>query len=378
MLAKRLGSMVLVLASLAMPVCGQENRQEPVDILIRGGKIVDGTGNPWFEGDVAIRGDRIEVVGPLPGGDPTRAAHDRRPRTDRRAGFHRHALALGPDAPGGRQRSEQESARGSRPRFWARTRPPDRPRGNGIRDPGHTAAPPVPGRRSGGYFDALERQGIAVNVASYVGLGTLLECVLGDSLGRPDAAQLETMKQLLDEAMRDGALGLSTMLASPRELAVTTDDLVALCQVVNQHGGIYSSHIRNEGVGVSEAVKEAIDVGRRADVPVDIIHLKIADQSLWGRMHDVVALDRRKRARGRQRAGQCLSLHARQQRSGQHHPAVGTRGRQGPVDRPAQGPIAPRPPEARDPIGPPRLVQPLHGRRRRLGPHAGQRPAQSR
>ena len=86
----------------------------------------------------------------------------------------------------------------------------------------------------GGYFDALERQGIAVNVASYVGLGTLLECVQGDSLDRPDGARLEAMKELLDEAMRDGAIGLSTMLASPRELAVTTDDLVELCQVVKR------------------------------------------------------------------------------------------------------------------------------------------------
>ena len=142
----------------------------------------------------------------------------------------------------------------------------------------------------GGYFDTLERQGIAVNVASYVGLGTLLECAQGDSLDRPDAMRLEAMKELLDEAMRDGAIGLSTMLASPRELAVTTDDLVALCQVVKRHGGLFSSHIRNEGTEVFDAVKEAIAVGRRAQVPVDIIHLKIADQSLWGRMGDIVAL----------------------------------------------------------------------------------------
>ena len=107
------------------------------------------------------------------------------------------------------------------------------------------------------------------------------------------------MKGLLDEAMRDGAIGLSTMLASPRELAVTTDDLVVLCQVVKRHGGLFSSHIRNEGIEVFDAVKEAISVGRRAQVPVDIIHLKIADQSLWGRMGEVVESDRSKRgARG--------------------------------------------------------------------------------
>ena len=105
------------------------------------------------------------------------------------------------------------------------------------------------------------------------------------------------MQELLDEAMREGALGLSTMLASPRELAVTTDDLVELCRVVKRHGGIYSSHIRNEGTEVFEAVKEAISIGRRAQIPVDIIHLKIAEQSLWGRMPEIIELiDQARRA----------------------------------------------------------------------------------
>ncbi len=141
-----------------------------------------------------------------------------------------------------------------------------------------------------GYYDVLESQGIAVNVASYVGLGSLLECVLGDSLDRPSAAQLKEMSQLLEETLQQGALGLSTMLASPRELALTTDDLVVLCQVVRRHGGIYSSHIRNEGTGVIDAINEAIAIGRRAGVPVDVIHLKLADQALWGHMRDVIAL----------------------------------------------------------------------------------------
>ena len=127
---------------------------------------------------------------------------------------------------------------------------------------------------------------------------SLLECVLGDALSRPTAGQLEEIKTLLDQAMSQGALGLSTMLASPRELAVTTDDLVALCRVVRSHGGLFSSHIRNEGTGVFEAVKEAIAVGERSGVPVDIIHLKIADQSLWGRMPEIVAIIDQARRRG--------------------------------------------------------------------------------
>src|SRR5262249_55145546 len=142
----------------------------------------------------------------------------------------------------------------------------------------------------GGYLDAVQRSGTAVNVASYVGLGSLLGCVQGDSLDRPNSAQLEEVKSLLDEALRDGAFGLSTMLAGARELNVTTDDLVELGQVVRRHGGIYSSHIRNEGTEVFASVKEAIAVGERAGIPVDVIHIKIADQTLWGRMDEVIAL----------------------------------------------------------------------------------------
>jgi N-acyl-D-aspartate/D-glutamate deacylase len=121
---------------------------------------------------------------------------------------------------------------------------------------------------------------------------------MGDSFARPSPEQLEQMKALLDEALGDGALGLSTMLAAPQEMVATTDDLVALCEVVRRRGGIYSSHIRNEGTEVLDAVREAIAVGERAGVRVDIIHLKIADQRLWGRMGEVIDVIDRARARG--------------------------------------------------------------------------------
>src|SRR5262249_15313398 len=150
----------------------------------------------------------------------------------------------------------------------------------------------------GGYLDALESSGLAVNAASYVGLGTLLACVRGDELGRPDAKQLGELKGLLDEAMREGALGLSTMLAAPGELDVTTEDLVELAKVVAAHGAHFSSHIRHEGTGVLDAVDEAITVGERAHVPVDIIHLKIADQTLWGRMDEIIGRITAARHRG--------------------------------------------------------------------------------
>jgi len=279
---------LVVAAAFSSVAFAQSQPAQPFDLLIRGGKIVDGTGNPWFVGDVGIRKDRIVAIGRLGSSAIGRRIIDAR------------GLVVAPGFVDMHSHSDmtlfEDGAASSKIRQGVTTEILGE----------DTSAGPSKGKRPlrrvttggatrtwstlGGYFDAMEAHRIAVNVASYVGLGTLLECVQGDSLDRPDASRLEAMKQLLDEAMNDGALGLATMLASPRELAVTTDDLVALCEVVKRHGGIYSSHIRNEGLDVMGAITEAIAVGRRADVPVDIIHIKIADQSRWGRMGEVVAL----------------------------------------------------------------------------------------
>src|SRR5207302_1050824 len=126
-----------------------------------------------------------------------------------------------------------------------------------------------------GYFDAVEQAGISVNIVSYVGLDNIWQCVLGRSFERPTAAEMEQMKALVEEAMKDGAFGLSSMLAMPPGSLTTTEDIAELCRVVARYGGIYSTHNRNEGTGVFEAVGEAIAIGERAGVPVDIIHLKI-------------------------------------------------------------------------------------------------------
>jgi N-acyl-D-amino-acid deacylase len=284
MLRTRLGWMLLILVVGGIPASGQERRRELYDVVIQGGKIVDGTGNPWFEGDVAIRGDRIVAIGHLGAEVNTRRVIDARGLIVAPGFIDMHSHSDRPLLTDGDANSkirdgvtteilgEDTSAGPVKGKL--------KPRGNSA--PTWTTL--------GGYFDTLESRGISVNVASYAGLGTLLGCVLGDSLRRPDAADLEAMKELLDEAMRDGAIGLSTMLASPRELAVTTEDIVALAAVVKRHGGLYSSHIRNEGTEVFAADKEAIEIGRRAGIPVDIIHIKIADQTLWHRMNEIVRL----------------------------------------------------------------------------------------
>ncbi len=262
--------------------------EEPFDLIIRGGTIVDGTGQPSFAGDVAIRGDRIVNVGAV---EPALAA---------RKTLDARGLVVAPGFIDMHSHSDmtllEDGSASSKVRQGVTTEILGE----------DTSAGPAKGKRSaktfkgarathtwstlGGYFQALEKEGIAVNVASYVGLGTLLECVQGEKLARPGPEEIARMQILLDEAMRDGAIGLSTMLASPRELEVTTDDLVELCLVVNADRGVYSSHIRNEGTDVFAAVKEAISIGSQAHVPVDIIHLKIADQSVWGRMPEIVEL----------------------------------------------------------------------------------------
>ena len=284
-------SLLLLVAALLLPAA-----EPPYDLVLRGGKVVDGTGNPWFLGDVAIRGDRIAAVGHVPRDAEAQRTIDARGLVVA-PGFidmHSHSdwlLLEDGDAPAKVRQGVTTEVLGEDhsggPNKGKRDATVVTVKGESLRLA--TLAD---------YFDALGRGGTAVNVASYVGLGNVWGGVMGDSFDRPSPEQIEQMKGLLAEAMKDGACGLSTMLASPQEMVATTDDLVALCAVVRRYGGIYSSHIRNEGTDVLDAVREAIAIGERAGVPVDIIHIKIADQRLWGRMDEVIALIEQARGRG--------------------------------------------------------------------------------
>lgn len=288
---------LLLLAFLLAPsaLLAQAAEETKYDLIIRNGRIVDGTGNPWFAGDVAVRGDRIVAVGRVPAGAARREIdakglivapgfidmhshsdmlllEDGAGQSKIRQGVTTEVLGEG-DSAGpakGKTAAKTFTVKGQ-PREWSTL---------------------------GGYFETLEASGISLNVASYVGAGTVWRCVMGGSFERPTEAERQAMRDLVDEAMRDGAAGLSTSLAMPPGSLATTDDLVDLCKVVARHGGIYSTHNRNEGTGVFDAVREAIAIGEQSGVPVDIIHLKIADQQYWGRMDEVVALIEAARGRG--------------------------------------------------------------------------------
>jgi len=286
----------LLLAFSALNSVNLVAEENSYDLVIRGGRIVDGTGNPWFVGDVAVRDDRIVVVGSVapnsakmeidakglvvaPGFIDIHShsdwllLQDGNAQSKIRQGVTTEVLGEGPSVGPfqGQLGPRTETVQGREVRIER------------IRD----------------YFAALEHSGTAVNVVTYVGLDNLWQCVMGQSFERPTPAQIQQMKGLLAEGMSDGAFGLSCQLMMPPGSLATTDDLVELCRdVVKPAGGLFSSHIRNEGTGVFESVKEVIEVGERAGVPVDNIHLKIADQQYWGRMNEIVALIEQARERG--------------------------------------------------------------------------------
>jgi N-acyl-D-aspartate/D-glutamate deacylase len=266
------------------------------DLVIRGGRIVDGSGNPWFAGDVAIRSERIVAVGLVPEGKAKREIDaqglvvapgfiDMHSHSDWLLLEDGHAQSKVRQGVTTEILGEGGSAGPFQGKLGART----------VTVKGHN----VQIRRLDDYFDEIEKNGTAVNVGSYVGLDNVWQCVMGQSFDRPAASQREEMKALIKQAMEDGAYGLSCQLMMPPGSLASTDDLVELCRdAVRPFGGIFSSHIRNEGLGVFDSVKEVIAVGERAGVPVDNIHLKIADEKYWGRMKEVVALIEAARARG--------------------------------------------------------------------------------
>ncbi|MDA0591289.1 MAG: D-aminoacylase [Planctomycetota bacterium] len=272
---------VAMVSAVATSVSGAD-----FDLVIRGGRVVDGSGNPWRYADVAVKGDRVVAVGRVTG-------------TGERE-FDAKGLVVSPGFIDIHSHSDFNLLQDGHAQSKIRQGVTTEVLGEG------SSAGPYQGRVSakhvtvgetghdlttlGEYFDLIDQSGVSVNVASYVGIGNLWRAAMGDSFDRPDAKQRAMMKRLLDEAVRDGALGLSSQVMMPPGSLATVDDVSELCTVVAKHGAIYSTHIRNEGTEVFDAVKEAIEVGRRTGVPVDIIHLKIADEKYWGRMNEVIAL----------------------------------------------------------------------------------------
>jgi N-acyl-D-aspartate/D-glutamate deacylase len=289
--------LVVTLLSSTAWIVTRAQAELPYDVVISGGSLYDGDGGPASVGDVGIRGGKIvRIANP---GQLAAAIATRRIDANGLAvapGFidmHNHSdytILVEP-------KSESMIRQGVTTMIIGESRsagPVNARASNGQDPPGVT----VDWTTLGGYFDRLERQHMATNIASYVGEEQVWTYVKGYVQSAATQAELDQMKRLIAEAMEDGAMGLSTALLEPPSSLATTDNLIQLAEVARQYGGIYSSHIRDEGEGVFRAIGEAIDVGKGAKIPVDIIHMKIAHQKLWGRASEIIAMVQKARDEG--------------------------------------------------------------------------------
>ena len=283
-----------VLLFLLTASCGPS--QPPYDLVIAGGSVIDGTGSPAVMTDVGIRADRIATIGPL--GDARAARRIDATGLVVAPGFidmHNHSdytILVEPKA-------ESAIRQGLTTLVLGESRSAGPLKAGQNDDPRSRADGATPDWTTlGGYFQKLETQHMATNIASYVGEEQVWTYVkgYGQSPATPD--EIEQMKKLVAQAMEEGAMGLSTALLVPPSSLATTDNLIELAKVSKQYGGIYSSHIRDEGERVFEAVQEAINVGKGANIPVDILHMKIAHKKLWGRANEIIAMVQKARDEG--------------------------------------------------------------------------------
>ncbi|MBL8221816.1 MAG: amidohydrolase family protein, partial [Bryobacterales bacterium] len=182
---------------------------------------------------------------------------------------------------------------------------------------GGSEAPSKQFPRFADYWKALLGKGVSTNIGSYVGSSEVYTFVRGHKAGPPTPEELERMRRHVREAMEDGALGVASSLSGPPGSWIDTDTLVAMCGEASKYNGIYSTHMRTEGFGVFESVAEALDIGRRAKVPVDIIHLKIAEHKLWGKMPELIGVIANARAQGQE-----VEAHVYPYRAGQNNLAT--------------------------------------------------------
>ena len=279
-----------------------QEKSMPYDLLITHAHILDGTGSPWFEGSVAVRDGKIADVGRLTGATTKRVidagglvvtpgfidlhSHsdytllvDGTAQSKIRQGVTTEiigeAASAGPILP----LAAADFDNGTAPLTQK----------DGIKRDWTTLAE---------YFARLDRQGISVNVASYVGSGQVRLDVMGNVNRAPTADELRHMENLVDQSMRGGAIGVASGLIYAPNMFAKTDELIALSRVAARYGGIYTTHIRGEGSNSVPAIEEAISIGEHAGLPVHILHFKSNGQDNWGRMPQLIALIQAARDRG--------------------------------------------------------------------------------
>jgi N-acyl-D-amino-acid deacylase len=261
---------------------------QPYDLIIRNGHIIDGTGSPWYSGDLAIQAGHVAAIGQLNNAQAKQSidAHGLvvAPGFIDMLGQSEFTILVNPHLPSKVFQGITTEITGE---------------GNSIAPLNDRIAkaesatydhfqikPDWTNFRQ--YFARLERQGMGINLASYVGATTVRRMVIGDDNRPPTPAELDRMRQLVQDAMRDGAVGLSTSLQYAPAPYASTEELVALATEAAKMGGSYATHMRSEGDAIIPAIDEVIRIAREAKIPAEIWHLKAAGKANWGRMPEIV------------------------------------------------------------------------------------------
>ncbi|MFQ6114965.1 MAG: amidohydrolase family protein [bacterium] len=253
-------TLLLLIFLFAVITCNQ--LQKPYDIIIESGKIIDGTGNPWFYGDIGVTRDRIAKIGVIP---------DKEGKTI----IDAQGLYIVPGFIDVHTHVDRKID--SHPTVM-----------NYLLQ-GVTT---VVGGNCGGsrfplqeLFTQLAEKGIAINFASFIGHNTIRQEVMGKEDRAPTDEELTRMQELVKQEMLAGAIGLSTGLAYVPGRYSTTDEIIKLAKIIQPFNGVYATHMRNQGKKIKEAIEEAIRIGREAGVPVEISHIKLANDAVWGEYH---------------------------------------------------------------------------------------------
>jgi len=270
----------------------------PFDLVIIHGHIIDGTGSPWYSGDVGIRNGRIAAIGNLSDA-PRKRTIDAdgkvvAPGFIDMLGQSEMTILVDPRLPSKIYQGITTEITGegnSAAPIDDATIAADR----ATYDHYHITPD---WRTMRQYFARIEKQGMGINLASYVGATSVRRMVLGDADVQPTAEQLDKMKGLVRDAMRDGAAGLSTALQYTPAPFAKTPELIALAGEAGKFGGIYATHMRSEGDAVLDSIDESARIGREGHIPVEIWHLKAAGKNNWGRMPQIVARIDKYRAEG--------------------------------------------------------------------------------
>jgi len=276
MIKKRIALFCLVLSCLITIFISCPQTEKVYDLVIVNGQVIDGSGNPWYRADIGIKGKKIAAI------------KDRIDTRQARKVIEASGLVVAPGFIDTHSHADEGI----------------------LRVPGcenyiSQGVTTLIGGNCGGHefpltklFEEIEKQGIACNFGSLAGHNTLREKVMGMKMGEPTAEEMDRMKELLRQEMKAGALGFSTGLAYLPGTYSKSEELVGLGSVVAEYGGFYASHIRNQGKRITQAIEEAIAIGERNHIPVEISHIKLAHEDVWNRLEMITRPVEDARARG--------------------------------------------------------------------------------